>query len=130
MLLDRASPNQAGSPLTLSSDELGLVIPVGGLSTIDLSESTESAASGKAITVSVKARSAGGKGDFAVVYFTNDVGNSGMKTFTASEAFTDFIFEYSVPEMVKGNGDALKFNSDVDRDGFGIEVSEVKIAVE
>jgi len=94
LLLSGGDPDAASHSLT------------GGFS-IRVSDSFESAVSGRRVRVKISARAAQGLADaeFSVAYSTNDVGNSGWKSHSVGNQFETLSFEWDVPTMVNGNGD-------------------------
>lgn len=70
-----------------------------------LGEDIENAVSGKTIEVSIDASG----GSFAVAYSTNEVGNSGWRTFDAAPWGTTNTFTYRVPAMAAGAGEFIGF---------------------
>ena len=73
---------------------------------IELDKKLEAKLSGKAVTISLRAKSADA-GGMRIAYSTNEVGNSGWIESELSSAFNTYSFEYAVPKMKTGRGDYL-----------------------
>jgi hypothetical protein len=96
-------------------DYLRLANGVGGIPRLSakggyrlrLPDAVEAAASGRPISIKVIVRSAEGAANakFAVIYATNDVGNSGWRRLEAGPEWSARGFDYNVPKMKDGNGD-------------------------
>lgn len=91
----------------------------------------ERAASGSQIRVSVSARAAevNGTDGFAVAYSTNEVGNSGWRTFEASDRLATYSFDYSVPPMKEGQGDFVGVWADPQGAGRGLVIESLTVEV-
>ena len=91
----------------------------------------ESKARGKTIRVSVIARVdvVNPSGIFGVAYSTSMAGNSGWQTFTPTEAFEVYSFDYAVSAYDErpANFDYVGINSDMSGRGRGIVVSRVQV---
>lgn len=98
---------------------------------VELPVDFEEAASGERIRVSVTARSApeNGAESFAVAFSTNEVGNSGWRTFEADSEFQAFSFEYDVNPMREGRGDFVGIWADTTGSGRAIIVESVTLEV-
>lgn len=79
--------------------------PTTGLS-IPLGADFEAMASGKYVKVTIAAKGATGD-KMHVSYSTNDVGNSGWKSFKLGEKFAAHSFIYQVPEKKNGNNEYI-----------------------
>ncbi|GGD09710.1 hypothetical protein [Aquisalinus flavus] len=55
------------------------------------------------VEVTVRARG----GDFSVLYFTNQVGNSGIQRFEGSSDWQTYSFTYDIPAMIDAQGDMI-----------------------
>lgn len=78
---------------------------------IRLPDSFEAEASGKIVSVTVRASSADENALIGIAYSTADVGNSGWQAFPLTSEPTDYTFTYDVPVLQAGNGDYLGFRS-------------------
>lgn len=89
----------------------------------------EAAAQGRRVEVEVVARRAGEKSAaaFAVGYSTNDVGNSGWRTFQLTNDFQTFSFRYQVPPINEGRLDFVGILPDADGEGGAVEIAEVRV---
>jgi hypothetical protein len=65
---------------------------------------------------------------FSAAYATNEVGNSGWRSFLAGEEWGSFDFTYPVSPAIKGNGDYIGILPDVPG-APGIEVTFVAAQV-
>lgn len=65
--------------------------------------------SGRRIEITVQARARSGR--LGVAYSTNELGNSGWRTFELLPEWEDYTFEYDVPPMNLGRGDFVGFRS-------------------
>jgi hypothetical protein len=72
-----------------------------------LPEDFEQAASGQAIVVAIRASSASTSVQLLAAYSTNEVGNSGWKTFDLGATSSQYGFKYDTPPMNAGNLDYL-----------------------
>lgn len=124
---------QSTSPLMMDMDSTGVVLPatsaLGASPYIAVSASGEVAASGNTVTVTVRAKSATGTGRLGVAYYTNEVGNSGLREFDLGDLYQEFAFDYDVPEMIEGKFDLIRIVSDLDSDGTGAVVASMSVSV-
>lgn len=77
-----------------------------GGAAITIGSETEAALSEKVITVKIVAKGEPGS-VLSAAYSTNDVGNSGWRTFDMTDSFAEYTFEYSVPAVNRGRDDFL-----------------------
>jgi hypothetical protein len=66
---------------------------------------------------------------FAVAYSTNDVGNSGWRSFPLTDKLADYSFTYSVPKMKAGNSDYIGILPDLLGAGGAVEVFAISAEV-
>jgi hypothetical protein len=92
-------------------------------------ETTALQFSGRRVKVSIMARQPGANAtqEFALAYSTSDVGNSGWKTFTPTNAWAKYSFTYDVPTAVAGGDDYFGIWADTSAAGLGLEVDQVLI---
>lgn len=90
---------------------------------IAMPEAVEAKLSGKSVTIEIRARSASSDA-LRVAFSTNEVGNSGWKSFNLNPEYKNYSFDYDIAELVKGRGDFLGFapKGEVEIASFSIDI--------
>jgi hypothetical protein len=98
---------------------------------VRVSDDFERTASGGRIRVSVSARAAevNGTDGFAVAYSTNEVGNSGWRTFEVSDSLQTYSFDFSVAPMKQGRGDFVGVWADTQGAGKALVIASLTVEV-
>lgn len=95
---------------------------------LKLPEGAEEAFSGHEIVIEILARLSK-PGQINVAYSTNDVGNSGWRTFDLDTTYQRLEMRYDVPELVNGGSDYLGFLPDPLNTGQVLDISFIGISV-
>jgi hypothetical protein len=135
-----AGPNGSSVAKVTSEDGAGKLIQISGVSAdtppfgkpgiyLQLPEAIENAMSGGEVKVTVLARKPTGStsASFAVVYSTNEVGNSGWRRFALTSELQPYSFTYQVGKMRTGSGDFIGFlPSPVDGNG-AVQIASIAV---
>lgn len=68
-------------------------------------------------------------GIVAVAYSTNDLGNSGWRTFALTREPTAHGFDYTVPPLVNGNGDFVGIDPDPEGAGHAVTIHAIHLEI-
>lgn len=126
------TPTQADTGLFTGDASVEDSRPNGAIAnavTIQLPDEWEASASGNRIRVTLKAR-ASAPTTFAVGYSSENVGNSGWRTFEADETYNVFRFRYRVRDMTEANGDFIGILANTTGTDSTLEIAYIDFEIE